>query len=74
MKVHEVFHVSFLKRYVKDAYHVIDWYGLQVELEVNSIENLSAYCNRNNSCYETEQSSKLKCNGSILGSKKLHWR
>lgn len=31
VKVHDVFHVSFLKMYVKDFDHVIDWYVLQVE-------------------------------------------
>ena len=33
MKVHDVFHVSFIKIYVKDVYHVIDWFVLQMELE-----------------------------------------
>ena len=28
MKVHDVFHVSFLKRYVKYVDHVIDWFVL----------------------------------------------
>ena len=31
MKVHDVFHVSLLKKYVKDVDHVIDWYVLQME-------------------------------------------
>jgi len=33
IKVHNVFHVSILKRYVHDNTHVIDWHILQVELE-----------------------------------------
>jgi len=33
VKVHDVFHVSLLKKYVKDADHVIDWFVLQVELD-----------------------------------------
>jgi len=33
VKVHYVFHVSLLKRYVKEVDHVIDWVVLQVELE-----------------------------------------
>ena len=33
VKVHDVFHVSLLKRYVKDVDHVIDWSILQVEPE-----------------------------------------
>ena len=30
VKVHDVFHVPFLKKYVKDVHHVIDWFVLQV--------------------------------------------
>ena len=33
MKVHDVFHVSLLKIYVKDVDHVIDWSVLQMEPE-----------------------------------------
>ena len=33
MKVHDVFHVSLLKRYIKDVDHVIGWSILQVEQE-----------------------------------------
>ena len=33
VKVHNVFHVSLLKKYVKDANHVIEWSVLQVELD-----------------------------------------
>ena len=31
--VHNVFHVSFLKKYIPDANHVIDWNVIQVEQE-----------------------------------------
>ena len=31
LNFHDVFHVSFLKKYVKDVDHVIDWFVLQVE-------------------------------------------
>jgi hypothetical protein len=33
MTVHNVFHVSLLKKYVLDANHVIDWNVIQVEPE-----------------------------------------
>ena len=33
IKVHNVFHVSLLKKYVHDATHVIDWTEIQVEPE-----------------------------------------
>jgi hypothetical protein len=31
MNVHNVFHVSLLKKYVHDPNHVIDWHMIQVE-------------------------------------------
>ena len=31
IKVHNVFHVSLLKKYVCDATHVVDWDVIQVE-------------------------------------------
>jgi hypothetical protein len=33
MSVHNVFHVSFLKKYIPDSNHVIDWNVIQVEQE-----------------------------------------
>jgi hypothetical protein len=33
MNVHNVFHISFLKKYIPDANHVIDWNVIQVEQE-----------------------------------------
>jgi hypothetical protein len=33
MNVHNVFHVSLLKKYVHDPNHVIDWHLIQVERE-----------------------------------------
>ena len=33
MNVHNVFHVSFLKKYIHDHNHVIDWHLIQVETE-----------------------------------------
>jgi hypothetical protein len=33
MNVHNVFHVSLLKKYVHDPNHVIDWHMIQVETE-----------------------------------------
>jgi hypothetical protein len=31
MTIHNVFHVSFLKNYIHDSNHVIDWNAIQVE-------------------------------------------
>eukprot|EP00253_Pinus_taeda_P027710 PITA_27710 len=33
VKVQDVFHISLLKKYIKDVDHVIDWFVLQVEQE-----------------------------------------
>jgi hypothetical protein len=33
MSIHNVFHVSFLKKYIHDVNHVIDWNLIQVEKE-----------------------------------------
>ena len=33
LKIHNVFHISILKKYVHDATHVIDWNVIQVEQE-----------------------------------------
>jgi hypothetical protein len=33
MHIHNVFHVSLLKKYVPDTNHVIDWNVIQVEPE-----------------------------------------
>ena len=33
MTIHNVFHVSFLKKYIPDVNHVIDWNVIQVEQE-----------------------------------------
>ena len=33
IRVHDVFHVSLLKKYIHDATHIIDWDVIQVEPE-----------------------------------------
>jgi hypothetical protein len=33
VKVHDVFHVSLLKKYIHDPAHVVDWNMIQVEPE-----------------------------------------
>jgi Na+-transporting NADH:ubiquinone oxidoreductase subunit NqrD len=33
MSIHNVFHVSLLKKYIPDSNHVIDWIVIQVEQE-----------------------------------------
>jgi hypothetical protein len=33
MSIHNVIHVSFLKKYIPDANHIIDWNVIQLEKE-----------------------------------------
>jgi hypothetical protein len=33
MNVHNIFHISFIKKYVHDPNHVINWHLIQVEIE-----------------------------------------
>ena len=33
LRVHNIFHISILKKYVHDATHVVNWNDVQVELE-----------------------------------------
>ena len=33
IRIHNVFHIYILKKYIHDATHVIDWNLIQVELE-----------------------------------------
>jgi len=33
MKIHDVFHVSLIKKYVKDVDRLIEWFVLQVDSE-----------------------------------------
>jgi hypothetical protein len=43
IKVHNVFHVSLLKKYVHDPNHVIDWTLIQVEQKETSRCNQCVY-------------------------------
>jgi hypothetical protein len=40
MIVHNVFHVSLLRKYIPDANHVIDWNVIQVEQESASCAHI----------------------------------
>ena len=33
LRIHDVFHISLLKKYVADQYHIINWDNAQVESE-----------------------------------------
>ena len=41
MRAHNVFHDSFLKKYVHECNHVVDWNVISVELEEEFQEELT---------------------------------
>ena len=41
--VHEVFHVSMLRKYTSDPTHVVDWGELIIDTDVTFEEGTSAY-------------------------------
>lgn len=71
IKFHDVFHVSYLNRYLQDVDHVIVWFVLQVELKRYSIQRLNAYCSGKNTCSENRPIQQVKVS---LGQVKLHGR
>jgi hypothetical protein len=50
MNVHNVFHVSLLKKYVHDPNHVIDWHIIQVETEGDFRFSECGYCTKKSKC------------------------
>eukprot|EP00253_Pinus_taeda_P024477 PITA_24477 len=65
--VHNVFHVSVLKKYVYDPKHVINWQDVQVEPEGEiQVEPLSILDWREVTLWKRVL-PKLKCSGSTLG-------
>jgi len=55
VKVHDVFHVSLLKKLVKDVNRVIDYFYCKWNHMENSSRSLSLYCKKRFSCSETKQ-------------------
>ena len=68
--MHNVFHVSVLKRYIHDATHVIDWNVIQVE-PVGEFLVGSKRSIGENFYSGTVPSDKSRCNGSNLVWKNL---
>jgi hypothetical protein len=46
VKIHYVFHVSLLKKYIHDPTHVVDWKMIQVELEGDFLVERDRILNR----------------------------
>ena len=72
VKFHDVFHISLLKKYVKDVDHAIDWLVLQVE-PYGEFQPEPQWILQKKGAHAPEY-GKLKCNGSILGLMNLHGR
>jgi len=50
MKVHDVFHVSFLKMHVHDVGHVTDWFSFWGDQKESSNQSLNASYSIRSSC------------------------
>ena len=71
IKVHNVFHVSILKRYIHDNSHVIDWNVIQVEPKGEFQVGPSIFSIGENFYSGTIPSENSRCNGITLVQKKL---
>jgi hypothetical protein len=63
MSINNVFHVSFLKKYILDANHVVDWNVIQVEKEGAFQVHPGAHFGSENQT--TLESSHKACKGSM---------
>ena len=61
MHVHNIFHVFFLKKYIPNANHVIDWNVIQVEQEGTFQVHLVCILERQNK--KSLESSHRSCKG-----------
>ena len=53
LRVHNVFHISILKKYVHDAIHVVNWDDLQVEPEGDFLVDWTVSLSRGISHFRT---------------------
>ena len=64
LKVHNVFHISVLKKYVHDATHVINWNDVQVEPEGDFLVELD--------CILKQREISLR--NRTIGQVKVQWK
>jgi hypothetical protein len=67
LKVHNVFHVSLLKKYVHDVTHIVNWNVIQVEPEGRVSGGMLCILDKKEiMMHGTEPSLRLKCSGGTL--------
>eukprot|EP00253_Pinus_taeda_P020641 PITA_20641 len=73
IQVHNVFHVSMLKKYVYDPKHVIRWQDIQVELEGEILVEPLNILNRREVMLRTRAITQIKVQWHHFGSDEATW-
>ena len=71
--VHNVFHVSMLRRYERDTSHVIDWQPLEIREDVTYIEQPIRILDRKDQILRTKTISLIKVQWSNHGEDEASW-
>jgi hypothetical protein len=73
MSIHNVFHVSFLKKYVPDANHVIDWNAIKVEQKISFQVHLVRILNRKRKKLWNRAIGLVKVQWTLYGTEDATW-
>ena len=73
IKVHNVFHISILKRYIHDATHVIEWNVIEVEPEGEFQVGLERILDRRKTLLRNHTISQVKVQWKKLNPKEATW-
>jgi hypothetical protein len=73
MCIHNVFHVSMLKKYVHDANHVTDWNVIQVEKEGDFVVKLVCILDRKVTLLWNREIGSIKVQWTWYGPKDATW-
>ena len=73
LKVHNVFHISVLKRYVHDVTHVINWNDVQVELEGHFLLELDCILERRDILLRNRTIGNVKVQWKHLSPEESTW-
>jgi len=73
LKIHNVFHVSILKKYIHDTTHVIDWNVIQVEPEGYFLVEPDYILERREKNLRNRSIGQVKVQWKHLGPKEATW-
>eukprot|EP00253_Pinus_taeda_P024735 PITA_24735 len=73
VKVHDVFHISLLKKYIKDVDHVIDWSVLEVEQEGEFQREPQCILQRKHLMLRNRAIEQVKVQWKHFGSEEATW-